>query len=251
MAELVLKPFVEDFCVAVSNGKDLSASHELRLLKEVFLTYFKSLSWNNKNQEALDFTSIWMKLPGYLQETFAVSRAASLRRIHESTRHDSQQRQRDLLEAARLIKYCNIELSVVRGPIKSEANKILEEINYTIHRQCVDEFLADDTNQLKKYLEDFLSANNESPVQHEAVSAIQGNTQTKANDEIIVEIYSTKPTYAYARDLSGNEYFVPYSSFETRSSITLRVGQRIVISGYSENPIIKSTRKANYARLIG
>ena len=251
LAEIVLKPFVEDFCIAVSTGKDLTATHELRLLKEVFLTYFKSLSWNNKNQEALDFTSIWMKLPGYLQETFAVSRAASLRRIHESTRHDSQQRQKDLLEAARLIKYCNIELSVVRGPIKSEANKILEEINYTIHRQCVDKLLAEDTNQLKKYLEDFLSSYNESPVQHEVVSVIHQSGEALEHDEIIVEIYSTKPTYAYARDSSGNEYFIPYASFETRSSISLRSGQRILISGYSQNPIIKSSRKANYARLVG
>jgi hypothetical protein len=250
VAEIILKPFVDNLISIALSGKDLNLIYEDKTFREIILTYFKSLSWNDKSQQVLLITDDWKKFPRILHETIIISRAESLRRIHENSKVDSLERQACLLEAARLIKYCNLELGFFSGPIRSVGFKIFEEINYTMQRNGVSSELRDDTDTLYLYLEKFLNSSVQESFSE--INTVESSQQfeKKYNDMLAVTVYSTKPTYSYARDGDGNEYFVPYSSFGKRSFITLQVGQKILIADYSNSDLIKSTRKANFAKFL-
>lgn len=252
VAEIALKPFVDNLITLALSGKDLNLIYEDKTIREIILTYFKSLSWNGKSQQVLLLTEEWTKLPRILHETIIISRAESLRRIHENSRVDSIDRQSSLLEAARLIKYCNLELGFFSGPIRSIGFKIFEEINYTLQRNGVSSELENDTEALFSYLEKFLNSSiqESSPEFFNSSEESSHQIETKYSDIISVTVYSTKPTYSYARDNDGNEYFVPYSSFGKRSFITLQVGQKILIADYSNSEPFKSAKKANFAKLL-
>ena len=179
---------------------------------------------------------------------FIFSRANALRRIHEATRADHPDRQRDLIEAARLLKYSLIDLETPVKYLKGEFINVFKELNYTIERGLVFKDYEEEFISVFKSLSKILSMIEQDTQvidsSHEEKSAKEN---TELSDRLLVSIYSVKPTYSYARDSEGNEYFVPHSSFNTREVIKPRIGQKISIWGFQQNEERDGAKKANHA----
>jgi Na+-transporting NADH:ubiquinone oxidoreductase subunit NqrC len=247
----ILRPFVIQLLDSTLTKSSLDDIFDTYLMRDTFATFFKAATWSGLSNEVIDLTKVWKEVPGDLKGTFVFSRATALRRAHEATRPDHPDRQRDLLEAARLLKFALIELERPPKFLKGEVVNIYNEINYTIENNLVAPEFANEINLAFKSLAGMISLveQNSHSIDLESQDGESPNIQKDANsvDKLGVEIYATKPTYAYARDVLGNAYFVPLASFNTKMTVVLKVGQKIKIWGYEENEIKNGSRKANFA----
>jgi hypothetical protein len=246
-ARELLKPFIEQFVDLINSRKPLDEIFHQYILRDAFGIFFRAATWTKKCNEVIDITKIWKSTPDYLKGTFVFSRANALRRMHEETRQDHPDRQRDLIEAARLLKYSLFDLEGSVKFLKPEMINIYKEMNYTVDRGCVCKDFEDEFINVFKDLSKILTmVEQDSNISH-GFSDEKAPQVDTIEDKLTVSIYSIKPTYSYARDVEGNEYFIPLSSFNSRDTIKLRVGQKIRIWGFKQNDERDGARKANHA----
>jgi len=250
-AREVLRPFVIQFMDSLDSKAPLDDAFDTYLLRDTFATFFKAATWSGVSNEVLEITKVWKDIPSYLKGTFVFSRATALRRMHEATRRDHPDRQRDLVAAARLLKFSLNELDTAPKFLKSEIINIYNEINFTVENNLVIPEYESDIYAALKSLAVMISLVDQTShsIDLEAKDELEKNYKKDVDldEKLYVIIYATKPNYSYARDALGNSYFVPLASFNDRSTISLKVNQRIKIWGYEENEIKNGSRKANHA----
>ena len=247
----ILRPFVIQLLDSTLTKSSLDDIFDTYLMRDTFATFFKAATWSGLSNEVIDLTKVWKEVPGDLKGTFVFSRATALRRAHEATRPDHPDRQRDLLEAARLLKFALIELERPPKFLKGEVVNIYNEINYTIENNLVAPEFENEIKLAFKSLAGMISLVEQNShsidLESQDTESINIQKDMASVDKLGVEVYATKPTYAYARDVIGNAYFVPLASFNTKMTVVLKVGQKIKIWGYEENEIKNGSRKANFA----
>ena len=175
----------------------------------------------------------------------------ALRRIHESSRAESIERQKDLIEATKLVKFALTELDLKPKFLKNEVSNIYKEIYYTIENNFIAPGFEEEITKAYQSLNYLLRLVEETYHGDEnKTNAIVKETisiDEEIPSKLKVDVYLTKPTYVYARDKDGNSYFVPLSSFNSKLPLSLRVGQKIWIWGYQSNEIKNNLKKADFA----
>lgn len=247
----ILRPFVMQLLELTLSKSQLDDIFDTYLMRETFATFFKAASWSGLSSEVIDITKVWKDVHSDLKGTFVFSRATALRRVHEATRPDHPERQRDLVEAARLLKFALVELERPPKFLKGEVINIYKEINFTIENNHVVPELEAEVKSALNSLAGMISLVEENnhfiDLENQESELLNAQKDSLGIEKLSVEIYATKPTYAYARDALGNAYFVPLASFNTKTAVILKTGQKIKIWGYEKNEIKNGSQKANFA----
>jgi hypothetical protein len=246
-----LRPFIVQFLASIERNEALNQIFDEYILRDSFSTFFKATTWSDGGKEVVEITKIWKSVPIYLQGAFVYSRAMALRRMHESSRAESIERQKDLIEATKLVKFALTELDLKPKFLKNEVSNIYKEIYYTIENNFIAPGFEEEITKAYQSLNYLLRLVEETYHGDEnKTNAIVKETisiDKEIPSKLKVDVYLTKPTYVYARDKDGNSYFVPLSSFNSKLPLSLRVGQKIWIWGYQSNEIKNNLKKADFA----
>jgi hypothetical protein len=247
MSSEILWPFIEQFLEIINENKILEDMYDNWILKDSFSTFFKATTWGDGGKETIQLTENWKNSPHFLKGVLVFSRALALRRIHESARIESLERQKDLIEATKLLKYCINELDSNIMHLKNEVLNTFQAIHYTIEKNFIAEGIEQD---LRGAYASILALKSRAEEKYEYNVDKSSSSFENIHEKKGVKVYSIKPNYVYARDEEGNKFYVPLAAFNSKFTITLKVDQKIWIWDFEDNEIQNDSRKVNNASLI-
>lgn len=252
-AREVLTPFVRIFLEKIASNEDLLLSYGKALARDMFSSFFKTYIWESNHDTVISLTNNWKTTPTFLTIIFALSRATALRRKHERSQINDDQRCTDIIEAGRLIAYCLTEASTPINAVNREATKIRNSLINRVTSTPADyhDSLIQISNTISRHLGDNLFST-KLEKQEKSLSQNSGETPFTnqiPGDTINAEIYALKSTYCFAHDTNDQQYFISFAAF-VDEKIPKRIGEKIKIWTIVPNSETSKTPKAEHAILV-